>query len=153
MVGRNENSFLHHLLNAKGEYTNASAPPSSFTNFKFNFRTFSQIEGIFEMTTPNILLGYSKQPVIWPDSSVERVPEIRSSVYLTISISLEPLIDPVELTTSNLECTELSDVKVFLLYSPNINLHPWLYVLNFRIVCTSGIISSWKNFRIVARTH
>lgn len=73
---------------------------------------YFQIEGIFEMTTPNILLGYAKQPVVWPDSSVERAPQIRSSVYLTISISLEPLFDPVELTTSNLECTELSDVKV-----------------------------------------
>lgn len=113
MAGRNENSFLHHLLNAKSKCMNASAP-LSFTNFKI--RADSQIEGIFEMTTPNILLGYSKQPVIWPDSSVERVPEIRSSVYLTISISLEPLIDPVELTTTNLECTELSDVKVFSCY-------------------------------------
>lgn len=66
------------------------------------------------MTTPNFLLGYSKQPVIWPDSSIERVPQTRSSVYLTISISLEPLFEPIELTTSNLECTELSDVKVIL---------------------------------------
>lgn len=64
------------------------------------------------MTTPNILLGYAKQSVIWPDSSVDRTPEIRSSVYLTISISLEPIFDPIELTTSNLECTELNDVKV-----------------------------------------
>lgn len=75
---------------------------------------YFQIEGIFEMTTPKILLGYSKQPVVWSDLSAERIPEIRGSVYLTISISLEPLFDSVELTTSNLECTELSDVKVIL---------------------------------------
>ncbi|KAJ6629951.1 Coiled-coil and C2 domain-containing protein 2A [Pseudolycoriella hygida] len=77
----------------------------------YTIYSMQRIEGIFEMTTPSILLGYTKQTVIWPDSSIERTPEIRSSIYLTISVSLEPLFDPVELTTSNLECTELANVK------------------------------------------
>lgn len=124
MVGRAQNTNLYNLLNAKSKF---GLFPFSVSDLSVN--SFFKIEGIFEMTTPNILLGYFKQPIIWPDSSVERVPENRSSVYLTISISLEPLFDPIELTTSNLECTELSDVKV-----------TWKYKIFSGIQCSNVLI-------------
>lgn len=148
VVGRAANSFLHHLLHAKGKFDFPC---------RLDWKTFhrlirySQIEGIFEMTTPNILLGYSKQPAVWPDSSVDRVPQIRNSVHLTISVSLEPLFDPTELTTSNLECTELADVKVNHPCSTLSQYVRMLTRLDFRTVCASGTISSKKSFRIDVR--
>lgn len=69
------------------------------------------------MTTPNILLGYTKPTVTSPDVSmyVENIPEIRSSIHLTLFISLEPCVSLPSVITSNLECTELADVTVKLL--------------------------------------
>lgn len=66
------------------------------------------------MTTPNILLGYTKPAITSPDVSVfvENIPEIRSSIHLTLFISLEPHVALPTVLTSNLECTELMGVTV-----------------------------------------
>ncbi|KAG4068603.1 hypothetical protein HA402_004944 [Bradysia odoriphaga] len=116
----------------------------------YTIYSMQRIEGIFEMTTPNILLGYSKQPVVWPDSSVERVPQIRNSVYLTISVSLEPLFDPINLNTSNLECTELGDVKSrvqewyyqFREEFPNRCQDPFVSLSNGKRVCITRLVGA-----------
>lgn len=67
------------------------------------------------MTTPHILLGYTKPSVALPDQNYlngNGKLEIRQSILVSVLISIEPIIHLTYSTTSHLECTELNNVKV-----------------------------------------
>lgn len=68
------------------------------------------------MTTPIILLGYSKPSVATPNTSIfiNNMLETRSCTYLTVFISLEPIIDTPNISTTKLESTELIDTRVMI---------------------------------------
>lgn len=70
------------------------------------------------MSTPAVLLGYSRPSVATPNSSIfiNKMLETRSSTYLTVFISLEPIIDVLNISTTKLESTELSDIRVITYY-------------------------------------
>lgn len=76
-----------------------------------------QIEGPFEMSTPLILLGYTKPAVnIMPDhggitDSTVGLIETRQSILLSLLISIEPIIEITQFPTSHLECVELRAIK------------------------------------------
>lgn len=66
------------------------------------------------MSTPPLVLGYSKPTIAIPDISNigGLMPQVRSSVHLTLFIHLEPLVAGHELHTDHLECSELSAIVV-----------------------------------------
>lgn len=70
------------------------------------------------MNTPKIILGYSRPSLDPTDGavSIENVPEIRESVYLSLHINIEPQFELPNITTSCLECSELTEVKVSIIF-------------------------------------
>lgn len=64
-------------------------------------------------------MGYTKSSMTSPplDKTIffESMPELRGSIYLTLCVSLEPIMEIYKFSTSQLECTELANVKVCLI--------------------------------------
>lgn len=73
-----------------------------------------QIEGTFELTTPQICLGYAKAALSASGIAQQpvNVPQIRSSIYLTLFIHVEPAFAMPTMNPSFLECTEVNAVSV-----------------------------------------
>lgn len=68
------------------------------------------------MTTPLILLGYTKPTVNLPDhigidSNGGSSIETRQSILISLLISIEPIIEITQFATSHLECVELRAIK------------------------------------------
>lgn len=111
------NKFLGELIIPFSTiYTSRRVSQTSFIRCtRHDHPHFLQIEGTFEMTTPHILLGYTKPSVALPDPHYlngNGKLEIRQSILVSLLISIEPIIHLAYSTTSQLECTELSSVKV-----------------------------------------
>lgn len=81
----------------------------------FIFIIFLQIEGTFEMSTPLILLGYTKPTVNVSDHGGIDLNggliETRQSILINFVISIEPIIEITQFPTSHLECVELRAIK------------------------------------------
>lgn len=76
----------------------------------------TQIEGTFELNTPQILLGYQRPSIqSSADGTTSIELEARSAVHLTLFVTLEPAIATNPVSTKQLECTELAAVMVCLL--------------------------------------
>lgn len=73
------------------------------------------------MTTPQILLGYSKAELSGVpgmlQASVVNVPQIRSNIFVTLFVHLEPTIVMPMINTTFLESTETPAVTVCLFVS------------------------------------
>ncbi|XP_036333674.1 coiled-coil and C2 domain-containing protein 2A isoform X1 [Rhagoletis pomonella] len=76
-----------------------------------------QLEGVLELNTPKVLLGY-KQPTLEHITSqadvnitIEQFPEIKETVRLWYYMSIEPHITLPRLNTACLECAELKEVR------------------------------------------
>lgn len=63
------------------------------------------------MSTPIILLGYTKPTVNVSDHDANGSIEIRQSILISLLISIEPIIDIIHFSTSHLECIELNRIK------------------------------------------
>lgn len=66
------------------------------------------------MTTPIILLGYTKPTVNVPDNGVDSfggLIETRQSILISLLISIEPVINITNFSTAQLECIELNSVQ------------------------------------------
>lgn len=66
------------------------------------------------MSTPLILLGYTKPTVNVPDYGVDSNGaqiETRQSILISLLISIEPIIEITHFSTSHLECVELRAIK------------------------------------------
>lgn len=82
--------------------------------FQFKILRISQIEGTFEMTTPVILFGYTKPSVTLKEHVIDAnagAIEVRRSILISLLISIEPIIDIVQFSTTHLECIELTRMK------------------------------------------
>lgn len=74
-----------------------------------------QIEGTFEITTPQILMGYSKpkfSPVDHTTIAIENLPDMTKRTNISLFISLEPYIDIPDLISTGLECIEIDNIEV-----------------------------------------
>lgn len=66
------------------------------------------------MTTPLILLGYTKPTVNMPDlgmNSSSGSIETRQSILISLLVTIEPIIEISHFSTGQLECIELSTVQ------------------------------------------
>lgn len=66
------------------------------------------------MTTPLVLLGYTKPTVNVPDYGLDSTGgliETRQSILISLLISIEPIIEVKNFSTSQLECIELNTMK------------------------------------------
>ncbi|KAI8118640.1 Coiled-coil and C2 domain-containing protein 2A [Lucilia cuprina] len=79
--------------------------------------TQQKMDGVFELNTPKILIGY-KRPSLENITTnaetnimIEQFPEIKESVRLWCFISLEPIFELPTINTKCLECSELIEVK------------------------------------------
>lgn len=66
------------------------------------------------MSTPLVLLGYTKPTVNVPDHGAESnggLIETRQSILISLLISIEPIIEITQFSTSHLECIELTAIK------------------------------------------
>lgn len=70
-----------------------------------------RIEGIFEVSIPSILLGYSKPK--FGDSRFfnENLPQMSFKTHIHLFINLEPQVEIPKLITSGLECIEVENVE------------------------------------------
>lgn len=67
------------------------------------------------MSTPIILVGYIKPAVTLPNHNhveSDDAIEVRQPILLSLLISIEPIIEIQQFSTSHLECIELNSVKV-----------------------------------------
>lgn len=70
-----------------------------------------RIEGIFEVSVPSILLGYSK-PKFGDSRFVnENLPQMSFKTHIHLFISLDPQVEIPKLITSGLECIEVENVE------------------------------------------
>lgn len=63
------------------------------------------------MSTPLILLGYTKPVVNLPGIDSNGSIETRQSILISLLISIEPIIEITHFPTSHLECIELRAIK------------------------------------------
>lgn len=66
------------------------------------------------MTTPLILLGYTKPTVNMPDLNINSFGgsiETRQSILISLLITIEPIIEISHFSTGQLECIELASVQ------------------------------------------
>lgn len=66
------------------------------------------------MTTPLILLGYTKPTVNVPDNGIDSFGgsiETRQSILISLLISIEPIIELNNFSTAQLECIELKAIQ------------------------------------------
>lgn len=79
-----------------------------------------RIEGMFEVTTPTILLGYTKPKFTRSDlnqtddlavESLPQLPTMSKKTYINLFVSLEPNTDVPQLISSGLECIEVESVE------------------------------------------
>lgn len=108
------------------------------------------------MSTPIILIGYTKPAVTFPNHShVESndTMEVRQPILLSLLISIEPIIEIPQFSMSHLECTELNSIKVGLSFKfrffsllsiKNSNSH-------IRITFNCGMKELKKSFLIVVK--
>lgn len=71
-----------------------------------------RIEGFFEVSTPCILLGYSKPRFGDSRYAQESLPQMSSKTYLYLFVNLEPNVEIPKLITSGLECIEVEPVEL-----------------------------------------
>lgn len=59
-------------------------------------------------------MGYERPSITSQDGStfIDNTPELRSSVYLTVFVTVEPFVATGSCNTAHLECTELTAVTV-----------------------------------------
>lgn len=75
------------------------------------------MDGVFELNTPKILIGYKRPSLENITTSaetnimIEQFPEIKESVRLWCFISLEPMFELPSVNTKCLECSELIEVR------------------------------------------
>ncbi|KAM7352847.1 coiled-coil and C2 domain containing 2A isoform 2-T2 [Cochliomyia hominivorax] len=79
--------------------------------------TQQKMDGVFELNTPRILIGY-KRPSLENITTnaetnimIEQFPEIKESVRIWCYISLEPTFELPTINTKCLECSELLEVR------------------------------------------
>lgn len=109
MVGRITSSDNYNIIQATGIAFNYILRLYKMTN-----TIPTQVEGVFELEAPKVLLGYTR-PSLDPTEgaiAIENVPEIRDVIYLSLYINIEPQFEIPFTTTTHLESSELKDVKV-----------------------------------------
>lgn len=110
-----------------------------------------RIEGIFELNTPPIILGYSQPTLNTPETTsmyLGNLPEISGPTYVSLFISVEPYVEHDFFTTNGLECTELKATKSFIdLWFDEVKLEfplrsqdPYVTLLNGKRVCITRLI-------------
>lgn len=72
-----------------------------------------RIEGTFEVTIPQILLGYSKPKISPAENSMnENLPHMSKKTHINLFINLEPIAEVPRLISSGLECIEVESVEL-----------------------------------------
>lgn len=112
-----------------------------------------RIEGIFEVNTPSVLLGYSKTTFGANDQASAvfgQLPNIRGPTHISVFISVEPILETEKLNTTGLECVELDVVQAHIelwrtdmrLEFPDRPQHTTVTLLNGKRVCLTRLIGS-----------
>uniref|UniRef100_A0A1A9WZN6 C2 domain-containing protein n=1 Tax=Glossina brevipalpis TaxID=37001 RepID=A0A1A9WZN6_9MUSC len=79
-----------------------------------------KLEGIFELSIPQVIVGYKRPSLDNPNSyseaniMIEQFPEIKDAVYLWCYLCVEPCYTLPVISTQCLECSELMEVEQYL---------------------------------------
>ncbi|CAO1388442.1 unnamed protein product [Diamesa hyperborea] len=76
-----------------------------------------RIDGTFEVTTPQILLGYSKPKFSHADQTsiaIDNLPDMSKKTHISLFISLEPNVEIPELISAGLECIEVDNIELYI---------------------------------------
>lgn len=69
------------------------------------------------MTTPQILLGYSKPKFSQADQTsiaIDNLPDMSKKTHISLFISLEPNVEIPELISAGLECIEVDNIELYI---------------------------------------